>query len=330
MDNQDPVSVTRIHWRKLFPWLNLLQAAWIGVRVRILLPAAVLLMVSAAGPQLDPAALTDDRPWLTLPGPVAAIVYSVERIALRPGLPEAKSAAVLVWNVLVLGFLGLAIARSSASEFCVGVRVGAIAGLRFAAQRAFAWLLSTGIAVLLAAVFAMPMLVVIGISQWWFHDTILPQALWLASAVLAVLALLAGSVCLIGWFLAMAAIGTDNCSGSDALSRGISYVLSHPWSTLWQLLIITVAASAVRQITAVVLTASLLLLHSRAPDTYPLSAVDLSTVFAKVPDVSGGLLAHLPDLTHLGVFLSGLTVMYVLLRQKEDGIQLQELDGSRS
>ena len=37
---------------------------------------------------------------------------------------------------------------------------------------------------------------------------------------------------------------------------------------------------------------------------------------------------QIPQAVHLGVFLSGMTIVYVLLRQVEDGVHLREIDGA--
>ncbi len=35
-----------------------------------------------------------------------------------------------------------------------------------------------------------------------------------------------------------------------------------------------------------------------------------------------------PHVAHFAVFMTGITILYVLLRQKEDGIDIQEIDGA--
>lgn len=333
MNNQDPVSVTHVHWRKLLPWLNLLEAARLSFRMRTLVPAAVLLFASTVGPQPESTSANIGWQWVTLPGPVAAVLRTVENLAFRPELPDLRSVGVMLWHVLTVGLLGIAIARSSAFDFCSGTRVGATTASKFALQRTAVLLLSTGIAIVLTSFFVVPMLAAIGFGQLWSNGDSLPPLLSLTAGIFALLALVAGTVCLVGWFLALAAIGTDNCGGSDALSRGINYVLSHPWYTLWQLLIVILVSSAARQLADFLLTAGLLLLQSRSPEIFPVPVSDLSTALASdlgVLTAQHSLLMQLPKVVQLAGFLSGTTIMYVLLRQEEDGIQLRELDGSSS
>ncbi|MEZ6133052.1 MAG: hypothetical protein R3C59_30650 [Planctomycetaceae bacterium] len=350
--NQDPVTVTNVDWLKLLPWLNLWHAARMGFRLRILLPACLLLLCSLAGPQIEhqPHSVMSDllpsatkplertsldlnrigfESFVRLPRPVAVAVRGGSELAVGREPRWFQACSVVVWNVLLIGLFGVAIARSTATEFCDGSRTGGIAALRFTIRHLSALFLSTAIAAFLVAIPLLPLLAMAWITKTLVIGTVGYTVFGIPATIAAAALLLAAVVCPLGWLLSIGAIGTDQCSGSDALSRGISYVLSHKVATCWHLLMLIVVAGVARllAIGGVIGAASVLL--ARFPghaDTIPGIASPDSADYSPIPAVWTYLL-HLPDIVHLGTFLSGLTIMYLLLRQAEDAVQLREIDG---
>ena len=149
----------------------------------------------------------------------------------------------LIWGGLVLLTFGVAIARSAATEFCIHSRTGAVSALRFSFQHFTAGLVST---LLTAGIVAAPLLIVF-VTGWMAE--FVPVGSWLVVIcwpilfLLGVVSVVATVVCLPGWMLSLAAIGTDQCSGADALSRGINYVLSHKLLTAFYLLVVVVVSN---------------------------------------------------------------------------------------
>ena len=139
--------------------------------------------------------------------------------------------------------------------------------------------------------------------------------------MLSVLTVVASIVCAIAWLLSLGAIGTDQCAGSDAMSRGISYVLSHKVYSAAVCFASILISSFAMLLTQWGITTGLALVESTIRES--------GSVASELKDFSTVLLIVFPNAVQLGVLLSAMTIAYLLLRQKEDAIHLQELDGGK-
>ena len=149
--------------------------------------------------------------------------------------------------------------------------------------------------------------------------------------LLSLAVLLVAGAMSIGWSVSIGAIGTDDCDGADALSRGVNYFLSHKLVTFCYLHLIVLASVVAKLFGWVLWLGSSSLLDARMPQV----AAQLRTPTTPTTTLGTALLhrthdalQHLPDCFQLAAFLSGLTLMYVLLRQKEDAVNITEIDGS--
>ena len=360
--NQNPVRVSRIHWTHVFPFLRLLQAGSLGCSATTLVLAWMCLAISWAGSHWICRALADndadgrllhafpvddlaefqrgdDRllpasPRLqSFPGLVPSTVNCLASSASHalllhsPWHPTRISprhadvngllaVTLMIWNAAVLGFFGTAIARSTTARFCRDKRTGSRQSIRFAVQSSGAMFLSSGLMVLFPGA-CRGMLWLTGLmAGLGTTGSAAINVVWLLVVLLAFLLVLAFAVGFVAWMLSLGAIATDQCSGADALSRSISYVLSHRLLTLTSLLAVMGVALAISWIFELILTVALNALPRELPDADTLRRLCMLVVNT------------LPEVVQLAVFLSGMSILYVLLRQKEDGIRTEEMDAA--
>ena len=115
-----------------------------------------------------------------------------------------------------------------------------------------------------------------------------------------------------GWLLSLAAIAIDRCDGAEALSRGISYVLSR-----WQRVIIyTLAGFVLIEITNTLFW----WLANAASPLKPVAEIN--------PQAAS--FNQLAEVLRLSVFLCEIAIAYVLLRNVDDGVSLREMDGGKT
>ena len=359
--NQDPVRINQVHWTRVFPFLRLFEAASLGCGLTVLLLAFVCLLVSWGGSGLLNRVLSDGtitavcefpwpeyarahgtgtsdlgprEAWLTtkvLPSAVGSLSVSAARTCfegqttipfaaqrLASSAPWLLSLDLMVWNALVLCFFGTAIARTVATQFCCQTRTGVLGALRFAGGRLRHNLLSTGLVLLFLAVFRGLLFSANSVSQWGGVGQWVASLLWgfivLTVIALALMLVLGG----VAWLLSLAAIGTDCCSGAEGLSRSISYVLSHRLWTACGMVTVTAVALLVRWLLELFVAVGVNGLPTQLRDA-PNDAWRRGWMLG---------IELVPHAAHLSVFLTGITILYVLLRQKEDGIDTQEIDGA--
>ncbi|MEQ9406636.1 MAG: hypothetical protein RIK87_02880 [Fuerstiella sp.] len=274
------------------------------------------------------AALPDTVTGRVLPAPVQAGLAAAAGLLTAAPLTERRL-LTLGWLAICLMVFAVAIARSTATQFCQQTRTGATKGLRFAASQLKKTALST---VLAAFIVAVPM-VMLFISAWLSRTT---PGTWLAAMawpvvyLLALLTVLTTLVTGLGWLLSLSAIGTDQCTGSDALSRGINYVLSHKLRTACYVTVVLIQSWLALLVSQTLLNISTAVIRPRFHQLVELATGhsieknNLSTTVLHWWQVSVGML---PYTIQLGVLLAGLTLIYVLLRQAEDAVHLRELDG---
>jgi len=267
----------------------------------------------------------------SFPAPVQACMVTLVSL-LTSSEHTLRDAAVLALLAGMFMIFGVAAARSTATEFCTQTRTGAIAAIKLAIVDLPKSLLSTVLATVLIAI---PILM-LNAAAWL---AVIPgigesvaMVVWPVITLLAVFASLTAVVVTIAWFLSLAAIGTDRCTGSDALSRGINYVLSHKLRTIGYLSAVAILSKLSWWLVTAILMNANALLEPRFRELIP-------TARRKDDgDVSGpeaalqwwqSAINIAPEVVEFGAFVSGLTLMYILLRQKEDGVQLRELDGGR-
>lgn len=359
--NQDPVRISQVHWTKVVPFLRLFEASSIGCGLTILFLAYVGLIVSWMGSGLLNQFLSDgsitavcEFPWpeysraggntplkigpvesllttKTLPSTLGSLSVSATRVCFEgrhsipigpfqptPSTSWMLSLDLMVWNALVLCFFGAAITRAVATQFCRDRRTGTIEAVTFSGSQLRQSLLSTGLMLLFLAIlrgllFAADLITQIG-SAGQLAASVLWGLLVLTTIALTLTLVIGGTA----WLLSLSAISADRCTGAEALSRSISYVLSHRLKTAIGLVIVTSVALFVRWLLELLVAVGVNGLPAQLR-TGPSDGLRRTWVLA---------IELLPHAAHLSVFLAGITILYVLLRNTEDGISIEEIDGA--
>ncbi|MEZ6121747.1 MAG: hypothetical protein R3C49_01070 [Planctomycetaceae bacterium] len=335
--NSDPVAIDCIQWKKIFPGLHLWSAIRLSFRLRVLLPAWLMVFVSTSLRRWDISVTMLDRDfpqalhWLFdsglpssrfLGSPLSDAVFSLTGVLQHSTNDLAGLLLLLLCQVLLLAVGGVAIARSTSAEFCSQQRIGGPAALRFSLSHVLRPLLSLAIVVIILVLLISPLAVITWLSPALNQPTLSGSAtmFWLLIAIpIAV-------VCWIGWLLSIAAIGTDICDGADGLSRGINYVLSRPTQVAGYLLIVLVVGKVASSIASFLVTAAFEAASGWMPELvianiqrFRLTSIDERLAASEVP-----FILQFPAAVQLGAFLSGITLTYLVLRQQEDGTELRE------
>jgi len=228
----------------------------------------------------------------------------------RRSLSSVELAKFGLW-MLIAGFCGVAAIRTAGCRFSTGTGPGIIASARHSLQSWKSILISTFLCGILLALF------------WVMFRVLCWTGGLTHSGITAAASMLYLIVCLvlgIGWLLSLAAIAIDRCDGAEALSRGICYVLSR-----WQRVIVYAAVCCLMlMLTNFVmswLTGNAYLLTSE-----PAANPDLLTA-AETQNSLRGSIEFLRELFCLSLFLCEIAIVYVLLRNVEDGVSIQEIDG---
>jgi hypothetical protein len=324
--NDDAVRVNRIQLWAAFPSLRLLQAVRLGLSLQCLLPAvATVLLFHAALSTPSRESTASINPYLLktlLPAPVVMIAAETREIFVGGFkvalLPDGRlpSAIHVLLSLMLLATGGVAITRAAGGEFCRSQRTGAIRSMRFAIR---SWkAISIATAVLFLSQGLAFLVFRLSLKILSVLPDMLTGVLMFGLLIQAILTMLFFGVCGIGWLLAAGAIGIDGCDGLEALSRGISYVLSRFWRTLGSVAVILVLAGFSLFIVQILID------QAGTIVTQALAASGLS--------MSAGRSAFLQlqwvlmESCKTSVFFSGLGSLYVLLRHFEDNVALDEMN----
>ena len=286
------------------------------------------------------------------------IVLSPLRTLLEPAIllfqPDNTWAEVgtawtrLLWGLLVLAIFGGAITRMAAVQFARDEKLSMRAALKFSTNRLFSY-------------FSAPLLPICGVGMLWLVCLVggwigcIPTA---GSAIVAGLwfvALLCGFVmtlmligAAVGWPLMYAGISAEGSDGFDGLSRSYSYVFDRPWYYLWLAVLAMAYGSVV--IFFVCLFTCLTVYLSGWAVASSMGSAEVDGLLQATPQLLGGegLLASggesqppigvvvavamwlqlvavlLVGFVH-SYFWSAGTIIYFLLRQSDDGVDLDQV-----
>ena len=318
--NEDGIRVTKIDWMAAIPSLRLLEAISLSISPRVLLPVLLLL---ASGVLLVPGrSLSDMRdmnpvhngintPELELPANSINESLLVNLYSRR-SLSSVKLAKFGLW-MLIAGFCGVAAIRTGGCRFSTGTGPGIIASARHSLQSWKSILVSTFLCGILLALFWVMFRVLC-----WAGDLTHIGITAAASMFYLIVCLVLG----IGWLLSLAAIAIDRCDGAEALSRGICYVLSR-----WQRVIVYAA------VCCLMLMLSNSVMSWLTGNAYSLaSGMVMNSDHLTGADTLASLrqsLEFFRELFRLSLFFCEIAIVYVLLRNVEDGVSIQEIDGGK-
>lgn len=372
--NQDPVTVSAVHWRRILPVLHLFQAVSLGFRLRTLLPALLIVLGHFVALEIaqhfqivdsqTPAAPRVPLPAISFPqnaAPDSATLRKLQKLVQEQAAAQVQvtgSSQTLVDLVpgplprpllqihnavtgLLLGgirfrtlatefafavvpvlLLAVAVHRGSAFQFCRNERVGPIRS----SACALAALRDTAVASGLTLLLAMLALAPLGLVAQFFGFPFIATSvgrLWPLFLLYGTFVYLFWTVLLAAWFLSLAAIATDECSGADALSRSISYLLSRKLQSAGYAWLLLLLAEMSQRFAEWLLQQAQAVLAARFVVTEESRSVELG-IEAWRP-----LVALIPSIVQLSVLLSGISVAYVLLRHQVDGIELREVSGGK-
>ncbi len=146
--------------------------------------------------------------------------------AARLELAGLQWLALALWTLPVLGFVGVAIARPVALDFCAACRLSAWAGVRFAAARFRSILVFTLAPLAVAGV----LVLVLWLAGLVFFTSsfmsVIGAALFGLALVLAFGAAVTFVVYGAGFLMMPAALAVESTDGIDALQRSFAYVLN--------------------------------------------------------------------------------------------------------
>jgi len=313
--NEDGVRVTRIDWLTAVPSLRLCEAVRCAVSPGALFPAALFLYLclgSAAffPPWFESRFVTDSGSSLSgrsksafeMPHFLGSCSAKVRVFANGAMLESFESVISLAAIMLVFGFCAIPAMRLVGCRICSASGCGLRAGAKLSLQSWKAILTSSLLSLILLS-----LLCVTFRTSRWFGSMTFDSITSLAALLYIVGCLVLGS----GWLLSLAAIAIDRCDGAEALSRGISYVLSR-----WQRVVIYAIAGFV-----------LIGICNGVFWWLADSALSLTTVAAVDP--KAGLFKQFADVLRLSLLLCEIAIAYVLLRNVEDGVSLREIDGGK-
>lgn len=314
--NKDGVRVTRIDWLTAVPSLRLCEAARYAVSPRALIPAAVFMYLALASAsffcpsselpsEIDSADSLNglSKSMFEMPRLLSSFSESVRVFGNGPMPKLFESYISLAAMMLVFGFCAIPVMRFVGCRICSSSSSGLLSGAKLSLQSWKAILTSS----LLALILLTMVCVTFRTSRWIGSVTF--ESIESLAALFYVIAcfVLSG-----GWFLSLAAIAIDRCDGAEALSRGISYMLSR-----WQRVIVyTLVGFVLLEITTAVFW---WLAHAASP----LSNASTTTQ----PIETFHQFAHV---LRFSMFLCEIAIAYVLLRNIEDGVSLRELDGGKT
>lgn len=323
--NKDAVRVNQIDLPMVFPSLRLLES----LRASWAIPCLLAAVFVYAGFQINlGTSLNSESLDLTsavsafIPSTLAHWVLNIEVVLVYGMTRGVAVIGVLLLRMLFLGFAAVGIARFTALLINRNERSGGLRILRFVAGCWKPILVSTTLtmAIVLLGVLCFQ---IAGYLPTWSSggpnaaDT-LNIVFWLYSLV----TLVGLSIVLTGWLLGLSAIAIDCVDGAEALSRGISYVLSRFRRTFCFLIVIGVLANIAGKIAALCATVS---------GGIALRSLNKSSQIP--PMMSEGFVAFRTALTEcvsLSTFCCGLALAYMILRQVIDNVELREISDQKS
>ncbi|MCA9062636.1 MAG: hypothetical protein KDA96_06240 [Planctomycetaceae bacterium] len=330
--NQDAVRIREIDWRQTFPLLRLIEGARIAFSLQTMVPLIALMGLWMIGRrQLEAPMVTVADPWEMLPPIIVDTGWWVFAVAewfdrLLLGSPAVASPLPLhacvypvLLNLTVLSLAALMTGRITALQVCRGQRGGMLRSSLFALTHFRRMAASLVILLLVLCVSGAGL----SMARW------VATASWLEPIRILVLPVLwmSGFVVVAAWLtiglavgLVPAGIAVDHCHAADAVSRSLNYVLSHRAWTVISLL----AAVACQRVFLLVITWLFRLVadiawHGGIDSTEPRTMI--------TPAEFGELLIQvITGAVQMGLTFSTLTIIYLLLRQKEDGVRFTEME----
>lgn len=318
--NKDAVRVNQIDLPTVFPSMRLLEALRVGWSIPCLFAAAVVF----AGFQMDFGTSFKDGPLDVttavspiVPMTIAKGIHSVEVCVVHGSNSGLIEFVLLFIRMAFFAFGAVAIARCTVQVVNRNERSGVIRLFQYCGKSWKPIVIST----LLAAAIGLLGLFcfrVVGRMVLWSSgssgEVSVPNIFfWLCSFVY----LIGLYILMAGWLLGLSAIAIDGVDGAEALSRGISYVLSRFRRTTCFLIIIHLIAKLSGHVTwwSVTLSGKLAFRSiSESPQTQPHFSAGFDS-----------FRFFIVECIHLSSVCCGLAIAYLILRQLIDNVDMREI-----
>lgn len=312
--NQDPIRVGQFDLWSIFPSLRILQSVGFALGPGRALPAGVaaILLAGLSGSMESADRLAVD----SLGGPILRIM-SWWKKSLTEGFQLNFAFVAWIVSLMILSVCGVLVSASASGAFGHRKRSGWISSGKHALRSWRAQTLSLGIYLILTLILTAGFRATTGIRAW-MSSWISESAFWTVSGTVGTLFCLLGLWILqAGWLLSLVAIAVDDCDGAEALSRGISYVLSRFWRAIAcvaAVLFLSAASGSLFQGLCLSAGEILVQTYKSFDSQLALSAGSNSSAAAAI----------LKDAWIISSTFCGMAVTYLLLRRFEDGVSLSE------
>lgn len=260
--------------------------------------------------------------------PMRDLVFSVSRLFEGNLSWEASAVAWtrLLWFLLVWSLFGGAITRSAAVQFARDQTVGLIPALKFSGARYLSFLSAPFIAVGFLGV----LWSVLAVGGWIGRIPGIGDGLvalfWIIPLLIGLVMALVLIGGLPGWPLMYATISTEDSDAFDGFSRSYSYVYSRPWHYLWYAVVSMVYGSVVIIFFTTAASLVAYLASWGVSSGRGVEGILQASSSETFPGITKGLWMQFWAILVLGFvysyFWTSVTIMYFLLRQSEDAVEL--------
>lgn len=322
--NKDAVKINQIDLPTVVPSVRLLESLRATWSIPCLLVAVFVFATSridfGISPNSDSLDLTSAVSPL-VPSVGKQIILIAETLAVSGVLRGPALFLNLILHMLCLAFGAVGISRFTALAVNRHERSGVLRTAVFAFSCWKSILVSTSLTCIIGLMgvlfFRVAGKVTVLCSGVSGAASIPNIAFWLCSLLLWI----ALYVLLIGWLLGLSAIAVDRVDGAEALSRGISFVLSRFRRTTCFLIVIGLIAKLAGLITqwAVTLSGKIALRSIRENAA---GTIDLSAGFESFREYS-------VESVQLSAVCCGLAIAYLILRQVVDNVDVREISGQK-
>ena len=322
--NKDAVRVNQIDLPAIFPSLRLLESLRTAWSIPCLMAAAIVY----AGFHVDfGGSFKNESPYLTatltpfISRTLAQGMDNIEAIFVQGSAYGWGGIATLIVRMLCLGFGAVGIARFGGLLVTRHQRSGILRTVRFTAGSWKPVIVSTSLTLTIGLMGLQFFRIVGHLSAWISSEpnvvSLSNIIFWLCSFV----TLIGLYVLLTGWLLGLSAIAVDQVDGAEALSRGISYVLSRFRRASCCLILNALIAYIVAQVTSWAVTVSgSVALRSIDPD---------SQLSASLTGGFNTFRTGFVECVQLSTFCCGLTLAYLILRQMVDNVDHREISDQK-
>jgi hypothetical protein len=229
-------------------------------------------------------------------------------------------ASLVLW-LLVWGIAGCALSRLAAVEIAKSERASLASALRMGLRYVFDLVYAPGLPMLAAAFLGLIAVGFAAICRIPGAGPAVVGGLWCIPLALGfgMLIVLIGATA--GWPLMVAGIAVERSDGFDGLSRAYGYIYDRPWHFVWFVIVAIVVGGI--GLFAVSCAADLGVLLADGSAAWGLAPDTIAPAGVRVWHT---VIAYLVQGYVASYFWSASTIVYMLLRQSSDGVQLTELD----